>query len=214
MRSCITMTIVGFFAGSLMFSYFIPKWFLGIDIRENTDDGNPGSTNAIKSAGLPIGLLCMFLDILKAFMPIFISVNYLDISGLYLVPVIAAPSAGHAFSPFLGFKGGKSVSTLYGSLLGILTISKAVFFVAALMILFKTVIVIKPDSAMVTASLIGASAAVLYYEPLYEVKIAVTIICLIASYKILKNPNKGDIVVSVWNFRIIFNDGKVKVKHI
>jgi len=213
-QSCITMTIIGFFAGSLMFSYFIPKWFLGIDIRENTEDGNPGSTNAIKSAGVHIGLLCMFLDILKAFIPIYISINYLNISGLYLVPIIAAPSAGHAFSPFMGFKGGKAVSTLYGSLLGILGISRAVFFIAALMVLFKTLIVIKPDSAMVTVSLISANAAVLYYEPLYEVKIAVTLICLIVSYKILKNPNKGDIVVSIWNLHIIFDEGKVKVRHI
>ena len=209
MLQCIIMTAVGFISGSLMFSYFIPLWFFHIDIRKNSQDGNPGSTNVIKAAGVPVGLTCMFLDIFKAFLPVFISVNVLNISGFYLIPVIAVPSIGHAFSPFLGFNGGKSVSTAYGSLLGILSISWVVFTVAIVMAFFRFIIVVRPDSFMVILSLIFAYIIILLFEPLFVVKIAVAIISLIVGYKSYKNPNKGEISASIWHYSLIYEDNKV-----
>jgi acyl phosphate:glycerol-3-phosphate acyltransferase len=214
MFRCMIMTVVGFLSGSLMFSYFIPLWLYNIDIRKNSHDKNPGSTNAIKAVGARIGLLCMLLDISKAFLPVLISISILNISGFYLIPIIVAPSFGHAFSPFVNFNGGKAVSTAYGSLLGILFISKTVFIIAVVMVLFRFIIVVKPDSLVVILSLIIAYILILFFEPLLEVKIAVAIVSFIVCFKTYINPDKGEMSASIWHYCLTYEDSKLKFKRV
>lgn len=214
MLQSIIMTAVGFLSGSLMFSYFIPLWLYRVDIRKNTSDNNPGSTNALKAVGAPVGFACMFLDIFKAFAPIFIAVNILNISGLYLMPVIVAPCAGHAFSPFLGWRGGKAVSTLYGSLLALLGISRAVFVVALFMAFFRFVIFLKPDWMIVAVGLIASFVTLLFSEPLPEIKIGVAIISSIICFKIYQNPGKGEVSISVWHYCITYQDNKIRLQRV
>ncbi len=214
MLRCIIMTVLGFISGSLMFSYFIPRWFLKVDIRKAEGDGNPGSTNAIKAAGLPVGLLCMALDLLKGFIPVFVAVFFLDLSGYYLLPVLIAPTVGHAFSPFLSFNGGKALAVSYGTLLGAVSITWAVFVVALMMVLFKFIIIIKPDSAKVITSLVAAYAVILLFEPLPEIKIAAGGIFFIISLKTFINPDKGIITVSIWHYELTIDEFKIRFKRV
>ncbi|MFA9381962.1 MAG: glycerol-3-phosphate acyltransferase [Acetanaerobacterium sp.] len=214
MLQCLIMTATGFLSGSVMFSYYIPKWFFGVDVRKNAGDHNPGSTNAIHSAGPVVGILCMALDVLKGFIPIFVAVDMMNISGAYLVPVIAAPCLGHAFSPFLGFHGGKAVAVSYGTLLGLLGISRAVFLVALTMAVFKFILVIRPDSAKTIASFAISGVGVLLFEPLPEVKIAVCIIGCVVCFKHFLYPDKGGVSVSVWHYSVAYEDYKIKFRRV
>jgi glycerol-3-phosphate acyltransferase PlsY len=62
-----------------------------------------------------MGALALLLDTLKALIPVGLAYYWVGITDWGLVPVALAPIAGHAFSPFLGFKGGKAVATTLGT---------------------------------------------------------------------------------------------------
>lgn len=104
---------IGFFSGSLMFSYWLARYVLKQDLRA-VGDGNPGSTNVIKAGGARIGLLALLLDFLKGSIPVSIARYAVGIYGIPGVLVALAPIYGHAFSPFLGFRGGKAVAVTAG----------------------------------------------------------------------------------------------------
>jgi len=205
------MTVIGFLSGSVMYSYIIPKLTRHIDIRRTSEDENPGGANAGAAAGKPVGAVCIALDVLKAFAPVFVSVTVLGMSGYYLVPVIVAPVLGHAFSPFFWFKGGKAVASSFGSLLGVVTISKALAVLVAVMIVVNFLIIIKPDSARVITAFCLACAAVFSTEPLFIIKIAMLIISMTVCLKHIINPNKGAFSVSVGPFGLCIDHRELKL---
>ena len=202
MLLCVIMTVAGFLSGSIMFSYLLPKYVRKVDIRQDSEDGNPGSMNAIIAVGPLLGIFCMTLDVLKAFIPVFISVSFLDVSGYYLIPVMVAPVLGHAFSPFLSFRGGKAVSVAFGSLLGAINISMALFILIIIMVFFRFIVVLNPDSIKVITVFSLAGIVVLIFEPLAPIKIAMIIIGLVVCGKHLANPNSGEISVAIGPFKI------------
>lgn len=174
-----------------MYSYLIPLIFYHVNIVKVSADRNPGSSNVIRSVGLVPGIICMVLDVLKAFVPVFIAVKFVGLTEFYLLPVIVAPVLGHAFSPILKFKGGKAVSTTYGVLLGLLPLTAFVVVPALFMFFFKFVIVIRPDSYGVTVSMAGVAAFALIFVPQLWLKAAVIIIAAVMIYKLVKQPDKG-----------------------
>jgi glycerol-3-phosphate acyltransferase PlsY len=63
----------------------------------------------------------VLFDGLKGAIPVLLARYTFEISGPELIPVALAPVAGHAFSPFLGFHGGKAIATTFGIWLGLTT---------------------------------------------------------------------------------------------
>lgn len=206
-RDCLIMTGVGFVSGAVMFSYLLPKLFFHVDVRAGTEDLNPGSSNAIRAVGLPFGLLCMFLDVLKAFLPVWIAVNFLYINDWQLIPVTVAPVLGHAFSPMLGFKGGKAVSTSFGALLGLWHVSKIICLLVLAMAFFRFVIVINPDSHKVVVAMITACLLALFFDPLPAATVALAGIGIIVTVKMLMNPNRGEWSIHVWRYALTHDEG-------
>jgi acyl phosphate:glycerol-3-phosphate acyltransferase len=105
-------TVVAWLSGSLMFSYW-----LGLMARQNlktVGDGNPGAMNLYKAAGIRWGVAGVVLDFMKGYLPVLLLMNHGAVGGYVIVPVAAAPVLGHAFSPFLKFKGGKAIAVTFG----------------------------------------------------------------------------------------------------
>lgn len=96
-----------------MFAYWLGKFALKRDIRE-LGDGNPGVYNLFRTGNIPLGIIAAGLEISKGVIPIGLALYVFNLSGWQLVPIAFAPALGHAFSPFMGFKGGKAVSPLGG----------------------------------------------------------------------------------------------------
>ena len=111
-------TVFGFLLGSIPFAVIIAKIFAHKDVR-TVGDGNPGGTNALKAGGLKIGIPAILLEIAKGFLPVYLAQRY-GISGWDLVPVCLAPALGHAFSPFLRFRGGKALGATGGTWVGLI----------------------------------------------------------------------------------------------
>jgi glycerol-3-phosphate acyltransferase PlsY len=208
---CIVLTMLGFISGSIMYSYFIPKLAAQVDVIKSSEDGNPGSSNAIKAGGLPLGLLCMLLDVLKAFIPVFVAVYLFNLKDGYIIPVLVAPVLGHAFSPFLGLRGGKAVSVTFGSLLGIITISRIVFLFAVVLAFFSFILVICPNSTRIIVGSGIAFAFSLLLEPMLFIKIAYAGIMLIVLYKHYKNPDIGENTISFWHYTLDFKENHMHI---
>lgn len=119
----IVWILISFLCGSLPFSVWLGKIFLGQDVRQ-FGDGNPGATNAFRTGSKLIGFIALILDISKAAAPVGITYNNLGIRGLPMFFIAIAPVLGHVFSPFLGFRGGKGLATALGVWIG-LTLWKA-----------------------------------------------------------------------------------------
>lgn len=112
------LIIFQFFSGSIMYSYILAR-IKGIDLR-NVRDGNPGSSNLWRAAGFAWGFTALALDYFKGLFPLVLFAWKRDFINSDIEPYIIslaalAGIAGHAFSPFLKFKGGKAVATTFGA---------------------------------------------------------------------------------------------------
>jgi glycerol-3-phosphate acyltransferase PlsY len=114
----LALALIAFLCGSLPFSVWLGKLFLGKDVRQS-GDGNPGATNVFRSGSRVAGVLALILDVAKAAAPVGLAYYNLGIRGLPMAMIALAPILGHAFSPFLGFRGGKALSTALGVWIGL-----------------------------------------------------------------------------------------------
>ena len=89
--------IMGFFLGSVMFALILPRHFKGIDIRDLSDDGNPGTANAVKYGGVAFSpflgghggkAIAPAFGVLVALLPADLSVGVLAIAFIFFSLVI------------------------------------------------------------------------------------------------------------------------------
>ncbi len=106
--------LVGFLLGAIPFSVWLGKLVLHTDIRRY-GDGNPGATNVFRAGNVGVGLLAVCLDMLKGAAPVALARYVFGATGWGLVAVTVAPILGHAFSPFLRFRGGKALAAAFGA---------------------------------------------------------------------------------------------------
>ena len=126
----IAVLAVAFMTGALPTAYLMGR-MRGIDLRRH-GSGNVGATNALRVLGRTVGLSCLAVDIAKGWLPVVV------LSAGWAVPrwtataalpadlwpwmVGIAAIAGHIFTPWLGFRGGKGVATSLGVLLAIVPV--------------------------------------------------------------------------------------------
>ncbi len=130
-------TALGYLSGGILYAYLLPRLLRGIDVRDGTDDHNPGGFNAVKACGLPLGVLCIVLDILKGTVPVLLAMRVGGVQGWYLVPVVLSPVIGHAWPLLLRGRGGKCISVSFGVFIALLPdillgVFWAVFYLALL----------------------------------------------------------------------------------
>ncbi|MCL1971544.1 MAG: glycerol-3-phosphate 1-O-acyltransferase PlsY [Endomicrobia bacterium] len=114
----ITYIIFAYFCGAIPFAYITAKIIGKVDIR-TVGSGNPGATNVFRSVGKGAGIITFILDALKGFLPVWFAI-LIDSSFSYSVAVAAAAMAGHMYTVFLKFKGGKGVATGCGVFLALM----------------------------------------------------------------------------------------------
>ncbi|MBD3370876.1 glycerol-3-phosphate 1-O-acyltransferase PlsY [Candidatus Fermentibacteria bacterium] len=132
--------LIAFVLGSIPFSWILGRW-AGSDLRK-VGSGNVGATNLLRECGIPLGLAGLFLDISKGAGAVLLAGL---LGSTVLVESISAvlSVAGHVFTPWLGFRGGKGVATALGSLvvltpvpvltaLGVFAVTLAVFRIVSL----------------------------------------------------------------------------------
>ncbi len=133
MMNDIVWVIVAFLSGSIPFSFLLGKIFSAGDIRK-VGDMNPGAVNAWKAGGAKIGVPALILDFAKGMLPVLIALQA-GVANYTLTAVALAPIAGHAFTPFLGFRGGKAIAVTVGVWTG-LTLWEAPVFIGVMLTFF------------------------------------------------------------------------------
>ncbi len=133
----LVFTLVGLGLGSLPLAWWLGRAVLHVDPRDYGPDHNPGAGNVWRAGGWRVGLPAAALDVGKATVAVQLAAAA-GLAGWRLVPVALAPALGHAFSPFLRFRGGKGVACTFGAWIGLagplgglaLAVCFAVFYVA------------------------------------------------------------------------------------
>ena len=108
--------LVAYLAGSIPFGLILVKLAGKGDVR-NQGSGNIGATNVMRTGGKALGILTLVLDVTKGFLPVFLA-KRLGFPAEALSWVALAATAGHIYSPWLKFQGGKGVATALGAILG------------------------------------------------------------------------------------------------
>ena len=90
----------------------------GKDVRKE-GSCNIGATNVTRVVGKWWGKLCFLCDFLKGFLPVFIVMRLYPGQGWLIALTALAAMLGHVFPVYLGFKGGKGVSTAAGAALAL-----------------------------------------------------------------------------------------------
>ena len=119
--------LAAYLIGSIPFGVLIAR-SKGINIREHGSK-NIGATNVGRVLGRKFGILCFVLDFLKGAIPVIAAgmingtlakrAEALTPQEMWLwMAVAAAAVAGHMFSIFLRFAGGKGVATGFGAIAG------------------------------------------------------------------------------------------------
>ncbi|MBM4448215.1 MAG: glycerol-3-phosphate acyltransferase [Chloroflexi bacterium] len=123
--------LIGYLLGAVPFGVMIARRSANVDVT-SFGSGKTGATNVLRVAGKKAAAMVLILDVLKGFLPVLFAA--LIFNGDYMLTggtspwvlsrtaqVMAALSAiaGHKWSVFLHFKGGRGVATFFGGLLAL-----------------------------------------------------------------------------------------------
>lgn len=171
----IIAVVIGYLVGSIPFGVIITRIVAKKDVRQ-VGSGKMGMTNVMRAAGKKAAALSLLLDLGKGALSAFIAMlifNSAYVTGLvndptnivYYAQAMAslAAVAGHTWSLFLRFTGGRGVNTFLGGLL--VMYWPAAVFGGALMILVGVI-----SRYMSLGSIFGAVAAFIMLIVVFIVK--------------------------------------------
>ena len=115
---------LAFVIGAIPFGLLVSQTFFRRDIRSE-GSGNIGAANALRTLGRRGAIAVLVLDALKGALPV-LAGRALGSDALAAAGAFAAV-AGHCFSPFLRFRGGKGVATYLGATLALAPLGAGIF---------------------------------------------------------------------------------------
>lgn len=127
LKLCAVM-IFSYLCGAIPTGYLIGK-LKGIDIRQY-GSGNPGTANVYRTLGKWPGIITFIVDFFKGNLPVLIALHLYPDKHLMIILAGALTIAGHIWTIFLNFKGGKGVATSAGVFMAILPWPTFVAFIA------------------------------------------------------------------------------------
>ena len=129
--------VAAYLLGAIPTSYLAGRLFRGIDLREH-GSRNLGATNLYRVLGwrfaVPVGLF----DVAKGLVPVLAFAPRGSSSELFALVCGLMAVVGHAFSVFVGFKGGKGVATAAGVMLGLTPVALGVAAVVWIALVYLT----------------------------------------------------------------------------
>jgi acyl phosphate:glycerol-3-phosphate acyltransferase len=118
----VALIVAAYLLGAVPTSYLAGRLGRGIDLREH-GSRNLGATNAWRVLGAKYAVPVALFDIFKGWAPVALFPGFAGESiGTAPVQAVAfgiAAIAGHVFSPYVRFRGGKGVATTGGVFLGL-----------------------------------------------------------------------------------------------
>jgi glycerol-3-phosphate acyltransferase PlsY len=129
---------LSYLIGSIPSGFLLTKYVMKTDVRKY-GSGNIGATNVARVMGLKSGVLVAVFDILKGFLGVLIGQLIIgDAASVYILLVAMAAIAGHDWSIFMGFSGGKGVATTFGVILKLYPLAFLVYALIWLALVLTT----------------------------------------------------------------------------
>ena len=176
--------VSAYLIGSIPTAYIFGRVFKGIDIREH-GSGNTGATNVFRVIGKTPGIVVLIIDIIKGF----VCATYLASGFMYLAPVVRPEMyriliglcaiAGHNWTIFLKFKGGKGVAASAGVVMGLIPKIFWLGFMVWLITFFITGFV----SLSSIIAIVSVPIFTLAFGEPTEIVVFMCLLCLIIVYK-------------------------------
>ncbi len=113
----VLLVVLSYLIGAVPTGLVLVRLLRGEDIRRH-GSGNIGTVNVLRVAGPATAVTVLIVDILKGLIPVLLAVRFLAAPWAVVACALAA-IAGHNWSVFLGFTGGKGIATSFGVLLGL-----------------------------------------------------------------------------------------------
>lgn len=149
--------------GSIPAGAWVAKTY-GVDIKK-VGSGGTGATNVQRALGTGPGLVVAFFDVFKGGIAVLIAKAF-GLEGAIIGVIAVAAVLGHNYSCFLGFKGGKGVSTTVGTYL-------LLFWPIGLSAAFIGLLTMALGRLVSLGSMVGGTSAILlalsFQRPLWEV---------------------------------------------
>jgi len=114
--------LTAYLVGSIPWAVIVVRLFWKQDIRA-LGSGNTGATNVLRVFGTAPGLAVLALDAAKGALGVWLALLFVpaawaaDGRDWFMMLGAMASIAGHSFSPFIGFRGGKGVATAAGAII-------------------------------------------------------------------------------------------------
>ena len=196
--------LIAFISGSIPYSLIISFLVINKDVRD-VGDGNPGATNAWIIGGWKIGMLAMIFDISKSAIPVSLAIskfsNSSNFHSICIALIALAPALGHAWSPFLKFRGGKALGPTWGSWIAL---TGGIAFPLAMIFLAPLHWIQKNHAVTVTLSIFGLLIGSYYCSIIFTIPVTeLTILTfgilnlILVAYKHKEEYKKG-IVLRGW----------------
>ena len=113
----LAVIVVSYLIGAVPTGLIVVRILTGEDIRRH-GSGNIGTVNVLRVAGPATAAVVLAVDHLKGVVPVMLAAR-MEASAWTVVLGGLAAIAGHNWSVFLKFQGGKGVATSFGVLLGL-----------------------------------------------------------------------------------------------
>ena len=199
----VILCLTGYLMGNVSFAKIISR--LKHDDITKHGSGNPGSMNMLRTFGLKMGLLTLFLDALKGAIPALLgffmfggySSGELAYIGLYAGGISAV--VGHCFPIASNFKGGKGVATT----LGVFAVAEPYIALGAFVVCFLYLVIFDYGAI---ASFIFITALTLYEGYRFHSNLTISIM-LFAVYVLVFYMHRKNITRL-----LIGKENKVKLK--
>jgi len=107
--------LLGFALGSIPFGLILTR-AAGLGDVRNIGSGSIGATNVLRTGNKRLAAATVLLDAAKAAVPVLVAGHFWP--GTEGIAAVAAV-AGHCFTPWLAFKGGKGFASAAGALLAL-----------------------------------------------------------------------------------------------
>lgn len=141
MIDAVIILVLSYLIGSFPTAIIAGKILKNIDVRQH-GSGNAGATNVFRILGWKAGVTVLLIDMFKGFLPVFWLAGMIHQSPEFLIyyQIIAAFAAiaGHIWTIFAGFKGGKGVGTSAGVFLGLAPLPLSIALLSFIIIVALT----------------------------------------------------------------------------
>ena len=125
----VAVVLIGYLLGSIPFGVLLARRYAKVDVTKY-GSGKMGATNVLRTAGRKSAAMVACLDVLKGMLAVVIAGlivgrGYLVVGGFGFGTLVAevlaalAAIAGHIWSVFLKFRGGRGVATFFGGLIAL-----------------------------------------------------------------------------------------------